>query len=187
MGESCKCCAQPRSWREMVSASDFKFEISVLRSVNTPIRSITPNIERTPPTEPRAMYRNVRSSGVVPRSNPSAILFETESAARSIDLASCDGAAAALSLPERKCARQAQRQLAKQEGPQGENISQCTQPRMLIRLDPVNHFMPSTETKQEIYSLSFGIFTKSTMPTIVASVGGSAGRNGKLASLPRHQ
>src|SRR5467141_313710 len=68
----------------MVSARDFKFEISVLRSVNTPIRSITPSIERTSPTERRAMYRNVRSSGVVPRSNPSAILFDMESAARSI-------------------------------------------------------------------------------------------------------
>jgi len=54
---------------------------------------------------------------------------------------------------------------------------------MLIRLDPVNHFMPSTETKQEIYSLSLGIFTESTMPTIVASVGGSAGRNGKAGFL----
>src|SRR5438067_1487067 len=30
-------------------------------------------------------------------------------------------------------------------------------------------------------------WTESTMPTIVESVGGSAGRNGKLASLPRTQ
>src|ERR1700674_1439803 len=32
MGVSCKCCAQPRNWREMLSAIDFKSEISDLRS-----------------------------------------------------------------------------------------------------------------------------------------------------------
>jgi hypothetical protein len=32
MVESCKCCAHPRSWREICSARDFKFEISDLRS-----------------------------------------------------------------------------------------------------------------------------------------------------------
>jgi hypothetical protein len=28
MGESCKCCIQPRSWREIVSARDFKSVLS---------------------------------------------------------------------------------------------------------------------------------------------------------------
>jgi hypothetical protein len=84
MGESCRCCAQPRSWREMLSARDLKSEISDLRSENAAIRSVTLSIERTSPADPRAMYRKARSSLVVPRSNPSAILLETESAARSI-------------------------------------------------------------------------------------------------------
>jgi hypothetical protein len=84
MGVSCKCCAQQRNWREMLSAIDFKSEISDLRSENAAMRSITQSIERTSPADPRAMYKNAKSSFVVPRSNPYAILLETESAARSI-------------------------------------------------------------------------------------------------------
>ena len=40
-------------------------------------------IERTSPAEPLAIYRKARSSFVVPRSKPSAMLLETERAARS--------------------------------------------------------------------------------------------------------
>jgi hypothetical protein len=43
----------------------------------------TASIERTSPAEPRAMARKLRSSLVVTRPNPSAMLFETESATRS--------------------------------------------------------------------------------------------------------
>jgi hypothetical protein len=82
--EFCKESAQPLSCLEMPSASDFKFEISDLRSANAGSRSKKHSRDRTSPDEPRAMYRNVKSSCVVPRSNPSAILFETETAARSI-------------------------------------------------------------------------------------------------------
>ena len=84
IGVSCKCWAHARSCREMLSARDFRAEISDWRSANTFMRSITQSIDRTSPAEPRAIYRNARSSLVVPRSNPSATLFETESAARSI-------------------------------------------------------------------------------------------------------
>jgi hypothetical protein len=46
--------------------------------------------------------------------------------------------------------------------------------RMLLRGDDLTE-----DTRYE--------HTESTMPTTVQSVGTSAGRNGKLASLPRHQ
>jgi hypothetical protein len=38
-------------------------------------------MDRTFPADPRAMYRNEMSSDVVPRSKPSAMLLETDSAA----------------------------------------------------------------------------------------------------------
>jgi hypothetical protein len=65
-------------------ARDFKFEMSDLRSENTGKRSSRKSIDRTSPAEPRAIWRKVRISCVVPRSKPSAILLETETAARSI-------------------------------------------------------------------------------------------------------
>lgn len=62
----------------MLSALDLRSEISNFKSAKAVNRSIKHKTERHSPAKPREMYRNVNSSGVVPRSKPSAMLFETE-------------------------------------------------------------------------------------------------------------
>jgi len=51
---------------------NLKFEISDFKLSKRGKRSSKQSIDRTSPQEPRAMYRKVRSSGVVPLSKPSA-------------------------------------------------------------------------------------------------------------------
>ena len=62
----------------MLSALDLKSEISDLKFESLGKRSHRHKTERVSPQEPREMYRKVSNSGVVPRSKPSAMLFETE-------------------------------------------------------------------------------------------------------------
>src|SRR6185503_171878 len=67
----------------MFTAMPIKFEISDLKSENRWYRSQTRSIDLDSPAEPLAIYKKLISSVVVPRSNPSAMLFETDKAARS--------------------------------------------------------------------------------------------------------
>src|SRR5687767_10857055 len=68
----------------MFSPFNFKFEISDLKFEKRGTRSHSDSIDRLSPQDPRAMYRKLINSAVVPRSKPSAMLFEIES----VDLSS---------------------------------------------------------------------------------------------------
>jgi hypothetical protein len=67
----------------MLSALDLKSEISDLKLENPGRRSHKQRTERVSPADPREIYKKVSVSCVLPLSNPSAILLETETAARS--------------------------------------------------------------------------------------------------------
>jgi hypothetical protein len=62
----------------MLSALNFRSEISDFKSRKPGKRSQRHRTDLVSPQEPLEMYRNVTNSGVVPRSKPSAMLFDTE-------------------------------------------------------------------------------------------------------------
>jgi hypothetical protein len=67
----------------MLSPRDLRSEISDLRSSKPGKQSHKHKTDLVSPEDPREMYRNVSNSGVVPRSKPSAMLFDTETDDRS--------------------------------------------------------------------------------------------------------
>ena len=67
----------------MLVARDLISKISDRNESKAGSRSRRYDSDRTSPDEPFEMYRNVRVSCVVPRSYPSAMLFDIETPARS--------------------------------------------------------------------------------------------------------